>query len=73
MEGLGQKDESEGAKGGKGEGNTPGASSRRDEGGSDGGDGGDGGGREELLSYYCTGGTTRLSCKSQRSYKSKQS
>jgi hypothetical protein len=32
------------------------ASSRRDDGGSDGGDGGDGGGRQELLSYYCTGG-----------------
>ena len=55
MEGLGPKDEGEGAKGGKGESNRPGARSRRDEGGSDGGDGGDGGGREELLSYYCTG------------------
>jgi hypothetical protein len=73
MEGLGPEDESEGAKRVEGESNRPGASSRRDEGGSDGGDGGDGGGREELLSYYCTGGTTRLSCESQRSYKSKQS
>lgn len=70
MEGLGPKGEGEGAKGGKGESNRPGESSRRDEGGKD---GGDGGGREELLSYYCTGGTTRLSCKSQRSYKPKQS
>jgi hypothetical protein len=36
--------------------NRPEASSRKDDGGSDGGDGGDGGGRQELLSYYCTGG-----------------
>ena len=64
MEGLGPKDEGEGGKGGKGDKNRPGARSRRDEGGSDGGDGGEGGGREELLSYYCTGGTTRLSCTS---------
>jgi hypothetical protein len=70
MKGLGPKDESEGAKGGNGERNRPGTSSRRDEGGNEGGDGGDGGGREELLSYYCMGGTTRLSCESQRSYKS---
>jgi hypothetical protein len=47
---------SEGAKGKNGERNGPGASSRREEGGNDGGDGGDGGGREELLSYYRTGG-----------------
>jgi hypothetical protein len=55
MEELGRNDEGEGAKGGKGEGNRPGASRRRKDGGKDGGDGGDGGGREELLSYYCTG------------------
>src|SRR6266702_554004 len=34
--------------------------------GSDGGDGGDDGGRQELLSYVR--GTTRLACKSRRSY-----
>jgi len=73
MEGLGPKDESECAKGGKGEGNRPGASSRRDEGGSDGGDGGDGGGREELLSYYCTGERHGSLASRRRSYKSKQS
>ena len=70
MKGLGPKDESECACGENGDRNRPGASSRGDEGGNEGGDGGDGGGREELLSYYRTGGTTRLSCKSQRSYKS---
>jgi hypothetical protein len=64
----GPKEEGEGANGGNWESNRPGARSRRDGGGSNESDGGDGGGREELLSYYCTGGTTRLSCKSLRSY-----
>jgi hypothetical protein len=52
MDGVGPKDE---VRGRKCECNRPKASSRRDDGGSDGGDGGDGGGRQELLSYYCTG------------------